>query len=159
MSVNTFTVKKAEGQELTHKHLVDDQLWDRLVNRIAKDESMERHLAERAMDQALAFLTLCARAPKVGYSPSPLVDIGWHTFILYTKEYASFCEQVAGRFIHHEPSDVPGVDYGTGNIAKTVTALRTHGIVVDEPLWANTGHDCGGGACGTNCGGTGCGDE
>ncbi|WP_216587787.1 glycine-rich domain-containing protein [Streptomyces brasiliscabiei] len=158
MSVNTSVIEAAEGQELTHKHLIDDQLWNRLVDGIVKDESMERPLAERIMDQTLAFLTLCARSEsKTGYSPSPLVDIGWHKFILYTREYAVFCDKLTGKFIHHEPSDVPGVDYGTGNIARTVVALKAHGISVDEPLWANTGHgECGGGACGTNCGGTGC---
>ncbi|WP_435212588.1 glycine-rich domain-containing protein [Streptomyces sp. bgisy034] len=160
MSVNTFVVETVEGRELAHKHLIDDQLWDRLVNRIIKDESVERSLAERIMDQALAFLTLCARSEsKTSYSPSPLVDIGWHTFILYTKAYAAFCEKMGGFFIHHEPSDVPGIDYGTGNIARTVAALTAAGITVDKSLWANTGHDCGGGACGTNCGGTGCSDS
>ncbi|HET6747346.1 MAG TPA: hypothetical protein VFH06_04545 [Candidatus Saccharimonadales bacterium] len=120
---------------MANKHLIDEQLWSRLVARIVKDESMELSLAERIMDQALAFLALCAREPQGRYSPSEFVDVGWHTFILYTKAYADFCQKVAGRFIHHNPSDVPGVDYRTGNIARTVEALKGHGFVVDEMLW------------------------
>ncbi|MDN3263313.1 hypothetical protein QWJ26_26585 [Streptomyces sp. CSDS2] len=143
MTVNTSVVEAPAGHELANKHLIAPELWDRLVNRIVKDESMECSLAERIMDQALAFLTLCAREPKGKYSPSPLVDIGWHTFILYTRSYQEFGKKMGG-FIHHEPSDVPGVDYGTGNIARTVAALKAQGITVDEPLWVNTNHLCSG---------------
>lgn len=130
---------------LANKHLISDQLWERLVNRIIKDEdNMERPLAERIMDQALGFLRLTGDNPSKGYSPSPMVDIGWHTFILYTREYAAFCQKIAGRFIHHEPSDVPGVDYGTGHIARTVSALREGGFAVDGMLWTTTAccRDC-----------------
>lgn len=154
MSATTLNPEVSTGQGLANKHLIDDQLWNRLVGRIVKDESLERPLAERILDQALAFLTLCAREPQGKYSPSPLVDIGWHTFILYTKAYAAFCQKM-GEFIHHEPSDVPGVDYGTSNIARTVAALKAHGIAVDEPLWANTGHDCSSYCSGDSCAGGG----
>jgi len=33
-----------------------------------------------------------------------IVDEVWHTFILFTKEYADFCNQVMGKYIHHEPN-------------------------------------------------------
>lgn len=32
------------------------------------------------------------------------VDNLWHTFILFTKEYAAFCNNVSERFIHHVPT-------------------------------------------------------
>src|ERR1700744_1805154 len=109
---------------LAYKGVVDQQLWERLVNRVIKDGDIQRRLAERIVNQALAFLLLCAREPDGKFSPSPLVDIGWHTFILYTKAYADFCDKVGAGFIHHAPTDVDGVDYGTGNIARTVIALQ-----------------------------------
>lgn len=127
---------------LDYKGLVDEQLWERLVRRVIKDEDIARPLAERIMNQTLAFLLLCAREPDGNFSPSPLVDIGWHAFVLYTKPYADFCEEVSGRFIHHAPSDVDGVDYGAGSVARTVAALRTHGFIVDEPLWTDFRADC-----------------
>lgn len=34
-------------------------------------------------------------------SPSPLVDVVWHAHILMTKDYFSFCNTIAGEFIHH----------------------------------------------------------
>lgn len=32
------------------------------------------------------------------------VDNLWHTFILFTKEYADFCYQYHGKFLHHVPN-------------------------------------------------------
>ncbi|HEX6461854.1 MAG TPA: hypothetical protein VFZ58_01110 [Candidatus Saccharimonadales bacterium] len=152
----TVTFSEASHSiELVNKSLVSDQLWTRLVNRIVKDENVDMALAERIMDQALAFLRLCSAEPEGCYSPSPLVDIGWHTFILYTREYAAFCRGLGSQFIHHAPSDEDGVDYGTGNITRTVAALKQHGIGVDEPLWANTGHNCSNYCSGDSCSGGG----
>ncbi|WP_198586393.1 glycine-rich domain-containing protein [Mycobacteroides abscessus] len=117
--------------------LIDKNLWSRITRRIAKDEDVTLELAERILDQALAFLALCAEKQETDlhYSPSTMVDIGWHTFILYTREYLSFCDKIAGRFIHHEPSDIPGVTYPRGQIGRTVEALIARGFYVDRPLW------------------------
>lgn len=144
-----------EGTTLTNKHLLDEELWERLVKRIMKDEDMERTLAERIMDQTLAFLQLCAAEPKGGYSPSPMVDIGWHTFILYTRFYAEFCMKIGSQFIHHEPSDVPGVNYPAGNIGRTVAALAKHGIKLDEQMWLNRNEGCSTYCSGDSCSGGG----
>lgn len=31
------------------------------------------------------------------------VDNLWHTFLLFTKEYQRFCNDMFGKFIHHDP--------------------------------------------------------
>jgi len=143
-SIDVSSVVEVSGMKLNHKHLVDDVTWERLVNRIVEDEKIDRSLAERIMDQALGFLALVKLEPESHYGPSALVDIGWHTFILYTKPYAAFCQDLAGHFIHHDPTDVPGVDYSEGNTpSDTVTAMARHGLVVDEALWAHLhANDC-----------------
>lgn len=138
------TQAASQAPKLANKSLISNQLWTRLVNRIVKDEKVEPAMAERIMDQALGFLALCAQnTGHQSFSPSAQVDTGWHTFVLYTREYAQFCQQIAGRFIHHSPSDEEGVNYGIGNIARTVTAMKAAGIQVDEELWkrSNTS-DC-----------------
>lgn len=135
-----------QGAALANKNLISDQLWTRLVNRIVKDEEIEPALSERIMDQALGFLRLCAERPGNGYSPSEAVDTGWHTFVLYTREYAEFCQRIAGRFIHHAPNDEVGISYdSTGGAERTVAAMQALGIVVDLELWqhsANCKKDC-----------------
>lgn len=32
------------------------------------------------------------------------IDDMWHTFLLFTKEYASFCKNYLGRYFHHAPT-------------------------------------------------------
>jgi hypothetical protein len=36
--------------------------------------------------------------------PSEVVDVLWHDFILYTKEYQAFCKGAFGQFLHHTPA-------------------------------------------------------
>src|SRR5687767_9252159 len=38
--------------------------------------------------------------------PSVVADSLWHEFILYTREYHSFCRRAFGRFLHHTPAVV-----------------------------------------------------
>ena len=87
------------------------------------------------MVQALAFLKACALNPGAGLVPSKLVDIGWHTFVLYTREYAAFCQREAGRFIHHAPSDTESAGGTIAAIGDTVAAMRAAGLPVDAGLW------------------------
>lgn len=132
------------------RNLISNSLRERLVKRIEKDESILREMAERVINAALSFLDLCAKNPGRRFSPSPLVDIGWHTFILYTREYTEFCYHHAGRFIHHEPNDNPEVPMESGGTVATVAFMREKGIVFDAKIWAlaltgNCSADCDGG--------------
>ena len=42
--------------------------------------------------------------------PSQVVDGLWHEFILYTRNYGTFCSNAFGRFMHHTPAAVMGGD-------------------------------------------------
>jgi hypothetical protein len=125
-------------------------LADRLVARIAAEHpELTADLPARILDQTLAFLETCATATEP-IGPSVLVDIGWHTFILYTHEYTEFCDRVAGCYIHHVPDDTPTGDEwptvpkpGVATPAATVAAMRRAGYEVDMPLWSmNTTAEC-----------------
>lgn len=37
--------------------------------------------------------------------PSQAVDIAWHEFILFTREYERFCLKAFGYFVHHTPAE------------------------------------------------------
>jgi hypothetical protein len=133
------------------RSLVSDDLFSRLTARIVKDQKLDRRLAERIMDQALAFLAACALNTDAPLSPGELVDIGWHTFILHTQDYAAFCDDVAGRFIHHVPTDDADTtaEPPSDMRPRTVDAIQTAGYRVDPELWAPPGADCNG--CHTGC--------
>ncbi|GGL22028.1 hypothetical protein Sme01_19930 [Sphaerisporangium melleum] len=127
------------------RRLIPETLLTRLVNRIATEELVSTDYAERVMTQALAFLQACALNPTAALAPSKQVDVGWHTFILYTRDYVKFCDQVAGRFIHHCPTDEEdGASTGhTSTIGATVEAMTAAGLPVDVELWSKAA-DCDG---------------
>jgi hypothetical protein len=132
----TLTQERMDRALITDpRTVISAELFGRLVGRIVRDEGVELGLAERIMTQALGFLQACAANPGAGLVPSELVDIGWHTFILYTREYADFCERVAGRFIHHRPNDGGHGVSETEAIGATVAAMRAAGMPVDAELW------------------------
>lgn len=121
------------------KDLLPESTFTRLVERIMCDERMEEDLAERVMDQALAFLATSAASDEQ-LAPSPTVDIGWHTFLLYTREYSEFCDRVAGRFLHHVPADAEAPALSAVELnERTVEAIQDAGYRLDAPLWAGVG--------------------
>lgn len=70
-----------------YPHLTDDQLD--LVFRALRDYF---HLCRKARRRLLAM-------------PSQVVDVAWHEFILFTRNYQAFCSRSLGRFLHHTPSE------------------------------------------------------
>lgn len=48
------------------------------------------------------FLFLAGTVPGPLAPPEP-IDEAWHNFILFTEDYAAFCQAHFGRFIHHVP--------------------------------------------------------
>lgn len=126
---------KRRSRVQTGRELIDPALFERLCRRIVLDYGRDEHTAARIMDQALAFLAACANAPRP-LAPSAEVDLGWHTFLLYTREYADFCERIGGRFIHHRPDDDPTAPVGAEPPAATAATIGGLGFQVDLALWA-----------------------
>ncbi|MBC6450539.1 glycine-rich domain-containing protein [Actinokineospora xionganensis] len=121
--------------------LISEELFDLLTTRLAQDRNIDLDLATRIMDQTLAFLA-AAGHPGERLSPSPAVDAGWHLFLRWTKDYAAFCERVAGRFIHHVPDDTPAETSNAATargVLRTLEAIEAAGYLVDHELWALDG--------------------
>ncbi|MEV6655023.1 hypothetical protein [Streptomyces sp. NPDC051219] len=118
--------------------LVGPEVMESLSARITKDHpDIDRATARRIVAQAAAFLAASAQRSGDELSPSKLVDIGWHTWILHTVDYALFCEQVAGRFIHHVPTeDGQQADGGPeAALKRTLAAITQAGFTIDPDLW------------------------
>ena len=60
--------------------------------------------AEATLLELKRWFTLCALHPEKTYATGGQVDAMWHTFILFTRDYARFCQDIAGEFIHHTPA-------------------------------------------------------
>jgi hypothetical protein len=93
-------------------------------------------------------MALCA-STTLPLAPPRIVDQAWHHFILQTQDYARFCDEYCGRYIHHQPADpfAEGKDYGayrsrTRELAETVFGS----------LSQNWGEGLGSGSCTHNCG-------
>jgi hypothetical protein len=52
--------------------------------------------------------------------PSQVVDVAWHEFILFTRNYEAFCAKALGRFLHHTPSEaMPSRTIASDGIKRT----------------------------------------
>jgi hypothetical protein len=76
---------------------------------------MRRHPGLGAEQTALVYRGLrqyfrvCLDARnRLAAMPSQVVDDLWHEFILYTRNYQSFCNKAFGRFLHHTPAQAMG---------------------------------------------------
>lgn len=81
---------------------LDHHLRERLTTYITKTSDLDHAGASHSIDAAVAFLQQCA-ATSGEHTPTPAADIGWHAFILHTREYADYCQNL-GVFVHHTPS-------------------------------------------------------
>jgi hypothetical protein len=101
-------------------HTNEDALLERimayqneaLVHRLIEKGGFSESDARGIFDDTKRFLFLCGGVESDGpLAPPELVDEGWHAFLLFTEDYAKFCQQFFGKFIHHRPrrpEDIPG---------------------------------------------------
>ncbi|MYS91463.1 hypothetical protein GTY47_17800 [Streptomyces sp. SID5464] len=121
--------------------LVDPEVTNRLALRITTDHpDIGGATARRIIGQAAAFVAASGQQPGQSLAPSKLVDIGWHAFILHTLDYADFCQQVVGQFVHHVPTaKAPGGSAETRQ--RTLAAITAAGYTIDHDLWGSSA-DC-----------------
>lgn len=83
--------------DFPHNQLSGPQALQELVKFFWLAEKHRReHRAEPA-NKALHFQ--CTIHPEMQE-----IDDMWHTFLLFTRDYSSFCRSYFGRFIHHVPN-------------------------------------------------------
>jgi hypothetical protein len=83
-----------------------------VVNRFRKEHRSSREEAEEVFREMLKWLYLCAQGidgPE-GFAchMSPeieKIDWMWHAFVLFTRDYADFCDRYFGFFLHHVPEE------------------------------------------------------
>ncbi len=76
-----------------------------VLARYRRQYGFSQAVAEDHRRELVRFLALCATARQYGrsYGMMGAVDELWHMFVIFTRDYARFCEEVAGRFLHHIP--------------------------------------------------------
>lgn len=95
-------------------------------------------LFEEEVDLAIIEYRKFLILARLGHGPlemfSPLVDEVWHTHILFTRDYAKFCQTAFGHFFHHQPHT--GLEEGVKQdaVSRFVSAY-THLFGLLSPLW------------------------
>lgn len=120
-----------------------------ITARAAREHEWSHERAEQATFSYRQFLFLVAVTANKPLSPlSADMDEVWHAHILFTKKYASDCNNVFGRFLHHSPhtSSTPAdkimsISQGTVLVAKTVFGESTYSRSIFEAESAGCCHD------------------
>ena len=91
------------GKNMSLKGDVSEYKHPEVILRIAEKIQCPKERAEEIFEEMKQYLvsSLKREEPK---SPGRTLDIAWHEFILFTSDYASFCDQYFGGFIHHVPT-------------------------------------------------------
>lgn len=101
--------QKAQARQKIMTHPLEQVRY-----RLQKEGVIPAEMIDEAMHEWRKFMTTILYADGPVGMISPIVDEVWHAFILFTKDYAVFCEDVFGRFIHHAPN-WPGAPAATGS--------------------------------------------
>jgi len=94
---------KKERRELIENYVFPERLTVELRKRYP-------HLSDADCDKVLeglrVFFLICLAAKNRAIAmPSQAVDVVWHEFILFTRDYELFCSKALGRFLHHTPAE------------------------------------------------------
>lgn len=72
-------------------------------DKLVENTGWTRVYAQGAVREYRRFLVLSTLTKHV-ISPSAPVDGVWHLHVLFTRNYAAFCDGVLGHFLHHDPA-------------------------------------------------------
>ena len=70
---------------------------------IQRDKLAEQEV-EKAIIEFRKYMIVRLVTGKTIAMTSDIVDLVWHQFILFTKEYHEFCLTIFGEYIHHSPA-------------------------------------------------------
>src|SRR5690349_17557159 len=95
IAVESRSTRMPLADILSYKH-------PRVIERHAQDQGVSPEIAARRFEGLKQFLAVAAIMPGRKVTSEP-IDLMWHTFLLFTKDYRRFCTDYLGRFIEHEP--------------------------------------------------------
>jgi hypothetical protein len=96
------------GLRLKQAELIRTYRWPRgLLVKLMKEHNLGRKeaaLVSRGLRQF--FIAYLMSGCKQVSMPSKIADALWHEFILYTRDYETFCRRALGGYMHHTPAVV-----------------------------------------------------
>lgn len=116
-----------------------------LIKRFCDEHDVSESEAQERFEETKKFLVMCADDRQAGLVPSKKIDAVWHQFILFSRDYFSFCELLGG-YIHHQPSEVPQPN----GYVETLERLKRNYGSINPKYWDREfaeGKDCSSGSC------------
>ncbi|RJQ14558.1 hypothetical protein C4553_00590 [Candidatus Parcubacteria bacterium] len=92
-----------------------------LIARLQVKLNLNQEEAVSLFEDMKRFLFLCGAEDRP-LAPPELIDEAWHNFILFTKDYARFCQEQFGKFIHHLPLAPGNRASDEGSLIRATTA-------------------------------------
>lgn len=114
--------------EINSVQLAYKRIIDNIHN---KSENFENKL----LSNYLQFLYF--RSKDKECSPSDLIDMLWHSHILDTKGYISYCYSHFGKIIHHDPNDSLDQEKRKIRLNNTLNHFKNAHIKIDDEIWQN----------------------
>jgi hypothetical protein len=117
--------------------------WAPIAARLVTKGAVPPDRIDEVLTELQRFLQLAAVHGSDVNVHSPLVDAAWHELILFTADYARYCETTFGRYIHHRPFTSRTIATGAPREEFVRRYERAFGIAV-PPLWLEGASECGG---------------
>jgi len=133
---------RAVADVITDLEIVLAYQNEEVVARFCADYGFSPAQGEEIFTETKRWLWLCARHAADGRPGADLsmgdemavIDQMWHTFLLFTFDYAEFCERFFGCFIHHQPT--PGFVKNAMTPEKRMITLRNNYEFIYDHLGA-----------------------
>lgn len=140
--------KRTKKNQASCIRLIEEYSFSKVREKIYWEKSVLEEDLNIAIHEFRKYLILIVKGHRRLAMISPKVDEVWHTFILFTEDYASFCEKVFGFFLHHHPA-LPSQPLDPGSIKRFMKAYE--GEFGDlGSIWLPETSCCDGG-CGSGC--------
>jgi len=99
---------KKEQQKKQLRFIENYKFSPVLIKRVkAQHDYLNDKDMKKVVEATIDYFYICSQAKgKMVAMPSEIVDVFWHEFLLFTREYQSFCQKGIGRFLHHTPTEV-----------------------------------------------------
>ena len=95
------------SRDRKREHFIEGYPFSVALQNRVRTEHPEISAKDRAMvfEGLRHWFQVCRRVNDLFVAmPSIAVDGAWHEFILFTRDYAQFCDRGLGRFLHHTPT-------------------------------------------------------
>ncbi len=97
------TVSTVQQAKYIDSYCFPDKVYRELAKRYA---FLDEGQVDRIVRGLREYFHLCRLSGDNMVSmPSEAVDMAWHEFILFTREYQEFCDKALGCFLHHLPAE------------------------------------------------------